>query len=162
MNYKWMIPLVMTGGLLANQAMAGDVVVGAVIGSGVGAAVGKSIGGRDGAVVGGMLGAMTGVLVATNNNGRQAPDYRSRYEPRSERYTGYGYSNVVYQNAPVVVYQQRPVVVVKGHVPRVVVINNDRYQGKWHGRKHGHQHHWQAKNNYQNYQPTYAHGGDDD
>lgn len=74
----------------ANVAMAGDAVVGALLGTGAGALIGNSVNGRDGALVGAAVGAITGAAIAGNQ-------HRSR--------GGYGYS---YGYAPAPVYVAPP------------------------------------------------------
>lgn len=166
MKRSYTLSFLLLGAVFSTEVMAGDPVVGAIIGGGAGAAVGNAIGGRDGAVVGGMLGAMTGVLVATDKDGHRDPDYRVRREARHGRTYdhdhdhgyGYGYghdryddcdddrhdgySRVIYRQAPTVVYRETPVVVVKHRAPRVVVYERDWHPGhghhKWHGKHHRH------------------------
>lgn len=166
MKTKYAFSFLMLSAVFSTEALAGDPVVGAIIGGGVGAAVGNSIGGRDGAVVGGMLGAMTGVIVATDKDGRRDTDYRVRHEDRYDRDYGHdwvddcddrdhGYSRVIYRHAPPVVYQPAHVVVVRQPAPRVVYVRDwhpghDYGHGhgyghgyghhKWHGKKHHHDH----------------------
>lgn len=158
MKRSYTLSFLLLGAVFSTEVLAGDPVVGAIIGGGAGAAVGNAIGGRDGAVVGGMLGAMTGVLVATDKDGHRNPDYRVRREGRYDRtydhdhdYDRYddceddrhdGYSRVIYRQAPTVVYRETPVVVVKHRAPRVVVYERDWHPGhghyKWHGKHHRH------------------------
>lgn len=137
--------------VLSSEAMAGDPVVGAIIGGGVGAAVGKSMGGRDGAVVGGMLGAMTGVIVATDKNGRREVQYQTRYEDRGYRdrdYRDYDRARIVYREAPRVIYRPAPVMVVEERAPQVVVYRRDWHPGRGYGWGHGHHQRWQGRQDF--------------
>lgn len=137
MKSKFAVSFLLAGAIFSGQAVAGDAVVGAIIGSGVGAAVGNSMGGRDGAVVGGMLGAMTGVMIATDKSGERGHDGHIRYDDRQYRHGDRG--RMVYRDAPTVVYRPAPVMVVKER-PRVVVVNG--HPGKGHGHGWKHRHHW--------------------
>ena len=147
MKSKFAVSFLLAGAIFSGQAMAGDAVVGAIIGSGVGAAVGNSMGGRDGAVVGGMLGAMTGVMIATDKDGhrdRGDRDYRVRHDDGYGGYDrGYDRTRIVYRDRPTVIYKPAPVVVVKER-PRVVVV--DSHPGRGYG--HGHWKHRDHRNNW--------------
>ena len=157
MKSKFAISILVLGTVFSTQAMAGDPVVGAIIGGGVGAAVGKSMGGRDGAVVGGMLGAMTGVMIANEKGGHSEPDYRGRDERHDhyeghERYEVRERTRIVYRDAPTVIYREAPVVVVRERAPRVVVVERDRHPGKGHGWGRGHHHKkWNARHEGRSY-----------
>jgi hypothetical protein len=129
MKNRFALSFLVLSAAFGGQAMAGDVVVGAVVGGGVGAAVGNSIGGRDGAVVGGMLGAMTGVMMASDKH-----DHRE------------GYAHKVYHARPRVIYQ--PATVVVRERTRVVVNAHPDY-GHAHGYGHGH---WQRQHHYKHHQ----------
>ena len=59
----------MLAALASTPALAGDAVLGALIGGSAGAVVGSSIGGRDAALIGGALGAATGAAIASSQNG---------------------------------------------------------------------------------------------
>ena len=156
MKSRIAISFLVLGAVLSSEAMAGDPVVGAIIGGGVGAAVGKSMGGRDGAVVGGMLGAMTGVIVATDRNGRREADYRVRYEDRGYRepdyrdqdYREYDRARIVYREAPRVIYRPAPVMLVEERAPRVVVYSRDWHPGRGYGWGHGHHQRWLGRQDY--------------
>lgn len=135
--------------LVSTEAMAGDPVVGAIIGGGVGAAVGKSMGGRDGAVVGGMLGAMTGVMIAADRDGRREPDDHVRHDDYRDRDYREPARLVYAHPEPRVIYRDAPVVVVRQPAPRVVVYPQDGHPGRGHHRghykRHGGNHHQHAR-----------------
>ncbi|MGB4342663.1 MAG: hypothetical protein WBJ03_03530 [Moraxellaceae bacterium] len=151
MKSKFAISFLVVGTIFSTQAMAGDPVVGAIIGGGVGAAVGKSMGGRDGAVVGGMLGAMTGVMIANDKGGHSEPDYRGRDEWH-DRYDGRDRTRIVYRDAPTVIYREAPVVVVRERASRVVVVERDGHPGRGHGWGRGHHHKkWNARHEGRSY-----------
>lgn len=136
MKNKLAVSFLVLSTLVSTEVMAGDPVVGAIIGGGVGAAVGKSMGGRDGAVVGGMLGAMTGVMIAADKDGRREPDYRVRHDERVDRDYREPVREVYYRPEPRVIYRDAPVVVVRQPAPRVVVYRQDAHPGHGHHRGH--------------------------
>ena len=94
----------MAAATLSTQALAGDPVLGALIGGGIGAAIGNGVSGhRDARIVGGVLGAIVGSSIAANSGGY----YDDGYYAPSAGY--YGPAPVYY--GPSVVYSSRPVYV---------------------------------------------------
>ena len=89
---------IMLAALASTPALAGDAVLGALIGGGAGAVVGSSIGGRDAALIGGALGAATGAAIASSQNGTRVYVAPPAYLPPPPP--------AVYVPAPVVYPQQ--------------------------------------------------------
>jgi uncharacterized protein YcfJ len=121
----------------SGTAMAGDPVVGAVVGGGIGAVIGHAMGGRDGAVVGSIIGAGTGAAVATDNDGRVVGyEYDDAPAP-----VVYAQPRVVYVPARRVVYEEPPVVVR----PRGYVV---AYRNYGHGYYYGREGRWDDEHGY--------------
>ena len=115
--------------LATTPALAGETVIGALIGGGAGAAIGHSIGGRNAAIIGGALGAATGAAIANNNSYdtrvvHSRPGYYAPPPPPAY----YAPEPVVY---PQQVYYPAPVRVER----RVYYVEND-YQGGHYERRH--------------------------
>ncbi len=138
MKRNWMIPVFVLGSALSAPVMAGDAVVGAILGAGAGAAVGKHVGGSDGAMIGGAIGAITGVAIANS-------DRRDRVTVVSAPV--YHAPPVVVRPRPVVVYPAPVVVRPAPVVYQPVVVHPGR------GHAHGH-----YKQQYKHH-PQYGHPG---
>ena len=89
---------IMLAALASTPALAGDAVLGALIGGGAGAVVGSSIGGRDAALIGGALGAATGAAIASSHGGTRVYVAPPAYMPPPPP--------AVYVPAPVIYPQQ--------------------------------------------------------
>lgn len=134
MKAKKIIALVALSGsmLVSSAAMAGDPLLGALVGGTFGAVVGNSVGGHDGAVVGGLLGAVIGADSASNRYYDYGPSYGYSASYGYGPSYGYGATIGVYPApiyAPPVVYA--PPRVIYRRAPRVVY-EGYRYDGYRH------------------------------
>ena len=141
--------------LASNSALAGDAVLGALIGGGAGAVVGSSIGGRDAALIGGALGAATGAAIASSGTRivHAGPAYYAPPPPPAI----YVPAPVVYPQqayyAPPVRVERRVYYVESGYgTPRGAYgryeRRYERHHDDWHGRDRrddGHRRGWDAR-----------------
>ena len=128
MKAKKIIAVVALSGsmLVSSAAMAGDPLLGAIVGSGFGAVIGHSVGGHDGAVVGGLLGAVVGANSANNRYYDYGPSYGYSAGYGYGPSYGYGavYGPTVVYSPPPRIYRRAPRVVYEGYR------HNDRYESR--------------------------------
>ncbi len=132
MKAKKIIALVALSGsmLVSSAAMAGDPLLGAIVGGSFGAVIGHSVGGHDGAVVGGLLGAVVGADSANRRYYDYGPSYSygASYGPSYDYGPSYGYGAVygptVVYSPPPRIYRRAPRVVYEGYR------HNDRYEAR--------------------------------
>ena len=142
--------------LASTPVLAGDAVLGALIGGGAGAVVGSSIGGRDAALIGGALGAATGAAIASSHSGTRVYVAPPAYLPPPPPAV-YVPAPVIYPQqayyAPPVRVERRVYYVESGYgTPRGAYgryeRRYERHHDDWHGRDRrddGHRRGWDAR-----------------
>lgn len=171
MNYLKLIvgSLTMVTAAHSAQALAGEAVLGGMLGGAAGAAIGHHVGGRHGAIIGAGVGGATGVVIA--NGGSRERHYEPREvirertvvrdQPRYYHQESKHYAQPVYHREPVryaePIYYREPVhhvtPVYYARPQRIIYVMDTPRRHHPHGRHHG----WNRHHDNHHDRPDWSH-----